>query len=296
MRVSLDERCLCFRFFKGFYRVYTNTDEAELLIAYGLNYVKSQGSLPIISDYFNYVQSSRFFVARERCEFISRLLNSNVVATKGTLKHDYNIKTLGKRKHLKEVVLPTDKPSSATVIEKKFVRSQSSSSERSQSSAYERAISSFAKKQKTSKSIKKQKQQQKVKARVEKAVAISELHTISSWDATDTINKKNSTPEKTNKSNTNRLPMINRSTPIINRLRTKPNGRNDATSSSSVLSSSHVVATNTKSKNKQTAYSNKRSHLSDDENSPPSQGSSTLATAKSTKSKNCDKKSKRVKY
>jgi len=56
-------------------------------------------------------------------------------------------------------------------------------------------------------------------------------------------------------------------------LRTKPNGRNAAASSLSIASTSHIVPTNAKSKNKQIVNCKRCSHPSDDEkndeNTPP---------------------------
>jgi hypothetical protein len=61
-------------FFLGYYRIYTNKDEVELLIKYCLNYLKQQATLPIVSDYLKFAQDSRYLIARERCEFIFRLI------------------------------------------------------------------------------------------------------------------------------------------------------------------------------------------------------------------------------
>jgi hypothetical protein len=235
-----------------------------MLVQFGLNFLKQQGVLPIVIDYLHFALNSKCFVARERCEFISRLLNNNVVATKNNIKADYDVKSLGTRKRgiqkkskakmatttvscsksmptsppcAQKQVFSTKTASSKFVIEKKNSRSQSPSAERSTSSSSERSQSSSSqcsqsappKKQINKKLVKNKQDQRPLKAKI-----------------------KRTTPTS-----------YSRATPILNRLRAKPNGRIDASSSST--SSSRNVTSGAKSKNKKIGCRKKLGHSSDDE-------------------------------
>ncbi|CAF3515304.1 unnamed protein product, partial [Rotaria sp. Silwood2] len=86
----------------GYYRIYTNEDEVKILIEYSLNYLKQQATLLIVADYLQFAQDSKYLIARERYEFISRLLNNNVVATKNSSKVDYDVTKLGTRQQQRQ--------------------------------------------------------------------------------------------------------------------------------------------------------------------------------------------------
>jgi len=88
---------MSFSFFSGFYRVYNNEQEVEILIQFSLNQLKNDGQLPIVADYTSFALNKKFYVSRERCEFISRLLNANTVATRNRTKVDYDVTKLGAR-------------------------------------------------------------------------------------------------------------------------------------------------------------------------------------------------------
>ncbi|CAF3515723.1 unnamed protein product [Rotaria socialis] len=53
--------------------------------------------LPPAADCLQYVQDSKYLIARERCEFISRLLNNNVAAARDSSNVDYDVTKLGTR-------------------------------------------------------------------------------------------------------------------------------------------------------------------------------------------------------
>jgi len=218
---------------------------------YGLNYLKQQATLPIVADYLKFAQDSKYLIARERCEFISRILNNNVAATRNNSKVDYDVTKLGTRqqqtrKHptipaatpklfsstspspcppptQKQVVSSTKTTSPSSLANKNISRSRSSSAEHSQSPPL--------KKQANNKLMKKQQQPQLSETPTKKAAPTSNL----------------------------------RSTPILKRLRAMPNGRNAITSSSSSTSSSQPVLTATKPKHKQTNSVKKHGHSSRDE-------------------------------
>ncbi|CAM4842605.1 unnamed protein product [Rotaria magnacalcarata] len=234
----------------GFYRIYTNQNEIEILLKYDLNYLKCQGKLPSVIDCLQYVQDSKYLIACERCEFISRLLNNIVAAARDTSSVDYDVTKLGIRpqqpqKCLKESTVtptassstspPTHKPraqkqvlpSPKTTLSLSTVKKSTSCS---QSSSDEHSPSPPLKKQKNknNKLIKKQKQQHVLKTTTEQATRVSYL----------------------------------RSTPILIRLRVRPNNHiADAASSSSASSSQHRLIATT-SKNKQIAMTKKRGHSS----------------------------------
>jgi hypothetical protein len=88
---------ILFFFCSGYYRVYNHKQEVEKLIQFSLNKLKYDRQLPIVADYTSFALQQKFYVSRERCEFISRLLNANVVATKNCLKIDYDVTKLGAR-------------------------------------------------------------------------------------------------------------------------------------------------------------------------------------------------------
>ena len=79
----------------------------EILIQYGLNKLKYEGQLPIVADYTSFAFDKKFYVPRERCEFISRLLNTNAVATRNCTKTDYDVTKLGTRQQTQKHTLPT---------------------------------------------------------------------------------------------------------------------------------------------------------------------------------------------
>ncbi len=245
------------------------------MLQYGLNYLKQEAKLPIVADYLQFSRDSKHFIARERCEFISRLLNNNVAATSNTFNSDYDVRKLGTRqcqKHqrskakiasalpspprIQKQVLLSRKKTSSLTNSKKTSRSQSPSPERSQSSSPERVQSPVSKNQTNNKSVKKRQQQQLSKATTKTA--------MSSPSVTGAAATKTSNREKQGKSNS-RSTSITHSTPILNRLRAKPNGRIAVASSSSPTSSSHLTPTDTKLKKKQTASMKKRRHSSEDE-------------------------------
>ncbi|CAF4442567.1 unnamed protein product, partial [Rotaria magnacalcarata] len=234
----------------GFYRIYTNQNEIEILLKYDLNYLKCQGKLPSVIDCLQYVQDSKYLIARERCEFISRLLNNNVAAARDTSSVDYDVTKLGIRpqqpqKCLKESTItptassstspPTHKPraqkqvlpSPKTTLSLSTVKKSTSCS---QSSSDEHSPSPPLKKQKNknNKLIKKQKQQHVLKTTTEQATPVSYLH----------------------------------STPILSRLRVRPNNHIADAASSSSTSSSQPRLIATTSKNKQIAMTKKRGHSS----------------------------------
>jgi hypothetical protein len=88
---------ILFFFCSGYYRVYNHEQEVEKLIQFSLNELKYNKQLPIVADYTSFALHQKFYVSRERCEFISRLLNANIVATKNCLKKDYDVTKLGAR-------------------------------------------------------------------------------------------------------------------------------------------------------------------------------------------------------
>ncbi|CAF4342490.1 unnamed protein product, partial [Rotaria magnacalcarata] len=53
--------------------------------------------LPSVIDCLQYVQDSKYLIACERCEFISRLLNNIVAAARDTSSVDYDVTKLGIR-------------------------------------------------------------------------------------------------------------------------------------------------------------------------------------------------------
>ncbi|CAF3219190.1 unnamed protein product [Rotaria sp. Silwood2] len=81
----------------SYYRIYTNKAEVKILVGYGLNYLKQPATLPIVADYLQFTKDSKYLIARERCEFISRLLNNNVAATRNSSKINYDVTKLGTR-------------------------------------------------------------------------------------------------------------------------------------------------------------------------------------------------------
>jgi hypothetical protein len=98
---------ILFFFCLGFYRVYNHEQEVEKLIQFGFNQLKYNGKLPIVADYTNFALHEKFYVSRERCEFISRLLNANIIATRNCIKTDYDVTTLGTRKQTNKRLLTT---------------------------------------------------------------------------------------------------------------------------------------------------------------------------------------------
>ncbi|CAF1327114.1 unnamed protein product [Rotaria sordida] len=266
----------------GYYRIYTNKDEVELLLEYGLNYLKQQATLPIVADYLQFGQDSKYLIARERCEFISRLLNNNVAAARENSKGDYDVTKLGaqqtqikkcsKETAIASTVSSSPSPSTRQSHAQKQVLSLSSttlsssadekSTSRSQSSSVERSQSPPPKKKTNNKLIKKQQQLSK------------------------TTTKK---PAPTSYS---------RSTPILNRLRTKSNGRNAIASLSSTSSTKPVVIV-TVSNNKQTVSAKKRGHSSEsednDDNTPILHVPTTSADVKPVKHANGCARNKRRK-
>ncbi|CAF1476082.1 unnamed protein product, partial [Rotaria sp. Silwood1] len=265
----------------GYYRIYTNKDEVELLLKYGLNYLKQQATLPIVADYLQFVQNSRYLIVRERCEFISRLLNNNAAAARENSKGDYDVTKLEARqpqiqKCSKEIEVTSTVSSSPSLSTRqsyaqKQVLSLSSttlssspdekSTSRSQSSSVERSQSPPPKKQTNNKLIKKQ-QQQLSKTTTKKPAPIS----------------------------------YSRSTPILNRLRIKSNDRNAIASSSSSTSSTKPVLIVTRSNKKQTVSAKKRGHSSEnednDDDTPILHVPTTSADAKPVKRTNCCAKNK----
>ncbi|CAF4467186.1 unnamed protein product, partial [Rotaria magnacalcarata] len=216
--------------------MYRNKDEVELLIQYGLNYLKCQAKLPIVVDYLNFAQDSEYFIARERCEFISRLLHSNITATRNVIKQH----------------------------NKKNSRSQSPSSERSQSSSSERSQSPLLNNKKQNVLLQKQQNQQLSEPTAKTVTSKSESPKNLSRKATIMATTKTSIREK-QKSCKSRSATTNRLTPILDRLRTKSNNRIPVVSSASSVASSHIVLTNTKSKKKQTVTIKKRSRSLENE-------------------------------
>jgi hypothetical protein len=98
---------ILFFFCLGFYRVYNHEQEVEKLIQFGLNELTYNGQLPIVADYTSFALHKKFYVSRERCEFISKLLNANIVATRNCLKIDYDVTKLGARKQTHKRPLAT---------------------------------------------------------------------------------------------------------------------------------------------------------------------------------------------
>ncbi|CAF3461655.1 unnamed protein product [Rotaria socialis] len=241
-----------------------NKDEVELLIQYGLNYLKCQAKLPIVVDYLNFAQDSEYFIARERCEFISRLLHSNITTTRNVVKFDYDVKKLGRRKGQKEILSSDKTASSSPLINKKNSRSQSPSSERSQSSSSERSQSPLLNNKKQNVLLQKQQNQQLSEPTAKTVTSKSESPKNLSRKATIIATTKTSIREK-QKSCKSRSATTNRLTPILDRLRTKSNNRIPVVSSASSVASSHIVLTNTKSKKKQTVTIKKRSRSLENE-------------------------------
>ncbi|CAF2991127.1 unnamed protein product [Rotaria socialis] len=91
----------------GFYRVYNHEQEVEKLIQFRFNELKYNGQLPIVADYTSFALHNKFYVSRERCEFISRLLNATIIATQNCLKIDYDVTKLGARKQTHKHPLAT---------------------------------------------------------------------------------------------------------------------------------------------------------------------------------------------
>lgn len=98
---------ILFLFFSGFYRVYNHKQEVEKLIQFGINELKYNGQLPIVADYTSFALHNKFYASRERCEFISRLLNATIIATRNYLKIDYDVTKLGARKQTHKHPLAT---------------------------------------------------------------------------------------------------------------------------------------------------------------------------------------------
>lgn len=241
--------------------------------------MKRQATLPIVADYVKLAQDSKYFIARERCEFVSRLLNNNVTATRSTSKLNYDIKKLGKRKR-GQVLLSAKTNASSSHITKKTPlpqsplsehsrssspqRSRSSSPECSRSSSFEHSQSSLSNNKEKGNLIKNQEKQQLSKATTRKVAPTSYSPKIPSSNPTDTAATKNSTRKKP-KSCNSRSALVDRSTPILDRLRTKRTGRNAVVASLSSGVSSNVVLNTTKSKNKNTENDKKHSHSSENE-------------------------------
>ncbi|CAF4336998.1 unnamed protein product, partial [Rotaria sp. Silwood2] len=233
----------------GYYRVFTNECEVKLLIEYGLNYLKQHGTLLIVADYVKFVQDSKYLISRERCEFISRILNNNVAVTRNSSKVDYDVTKLGTRQQqtqkrptalaatttVSSSTLPSTDPS---LTPKQVLLSTTTSlspisdksTSRSRSSSAERCPSPLPKKQTYRKLMKKHEQLLSSKTPIKKAAPPSSLY----------------------------------STPIAKRLRTMTNGTTTISLSSSTLSSQPVL-TATQSKKKQAVSVKKRNHLSKDE-------------------------------
>ncbi|CAF3124788.1 unnamed protein product [Rotaria socialis] len=203
-----------------------------------------------VADCLQYLQDSKYLIARERCEFISRLLNNNAAAARDSSNVDYDVTKLGTRQQQSQkclneiVVVPSILSSTSTStytphVQKKLLPSTNTpllssatkkSASSSQSSSDERSPSPPLKKQKNknNKLIKKQKQQHALKTTTEQATPVSYLH----------------------------------STPILSRLRVRPNNHIADTASSSSTSSSQPRLIATTSKNKQIAMMKKRGHSS----------------------------------
>ncbi|CAF3193130.1 unnamed protein product [Rotaria sp. Silwood2] len=233
----------------GYYRVFTNECEVKLLIEYGLNYLKQHGTLLIVADYVKFVQDSKYLISRERCEFISRILNNNVAVTRNSSKVDYDVTKLGTRQQqtqkrptalaatttVSSSMLPSTDPS---LTPKQVLLSTTTSlsptadksTSRSRSSSAERCPSPLPKKQTYRKLMKNHEQLLSSKTPIKKAAPPSSLY----------------------------------STPIAKRLRTMTNGTTTISLSSSTLSSQPVL-TATQSKKKQAVSVKKRNHLSKDE-------------------------------
>lgn len=230
-----------FVFFLGFYRIYTNKDEIEILMKYYLNYLKHEEKLPSVANCLQHVQDSKYLIARERCEFISRLLNNNVAAARDSSKVDYDVTKLGTRqqqlqKCSKETATATTVSSlTSTPIPQPCVQKQvllssaaNNNTSRSPSPVAEHSQSPPLKKQKNNNS-KLHKKQQLFKTTAEQPAPASSL----------------------------------RSTPILNRLRNRPDDNTTAASSSSSSNSaSEPVLVSTKSKTKPTTRTKKRGHPS----------------------------------
>lgn len=247
-----------FGFIVGFYRVYTNEDEVELLLQYAFNHLKLYGKFPVVADYVEFAQDSKYFIARERCEFISRLLHNNVAATL-TKSHTANeIKKARNRKDRRK--------SSSSNASKNSPPLQSISSECSESTPSEY---SSATQETDDKSIEK-KQESIPKGKEKKASSPVCLASLSSTDENDAPVSKRTIIEKQNK------PSDNHSTPIINRLRAKSKGRITAVPLlCTALSSSLCLDSSTpSSKKKRTENREKRSYSSEKENNSPTAVSS----------------------
>lgn len=227
------------------------------------------------------MQDSKYFIARERCEFISRIINNNIAITKNRSKFDYDIKKLGRRMGQRQDLSRVKILSSSSIFNEKTSRSRSSSSEGSEPNSCEHLpsdiseySSSALRKKQTNRNLTKQQQQKILKVTTKKAAPTSCLTIISSPNDTDAAATKNSTRVKQRKSNNDRLALMNQSSPIVNRLRSKHNVRVPDVSSLFPASSSHRIVTDIKSKSKYRANTKKRSHSSenekDDESTPVS--------------------------
>ncbi|CAF2971839.1 unnamed protein product, partial [Rotaria sp. Silwood2] len=228
-----------------YYRVFTNECEVKLLIEYGLNYLKQQGTLSIVSDYVKFVQDSKYLISRERCEFISRILNNNVTVTRNSSKVDYDVTKLGTRQQQTQkrptalaatttVSLSTLPSTNSSLTPKQVFLSTTTTSlsptadksiSRSRSSSAERCPSPPLKKQTYRKLMKKQEQLLSSKTPIEKAAPPSSLY----------------------------------STPIAKCLRTMTNGTTTTTTislSSSTLSSQRVLTATQSRKNEQLVSKN----------------------------------------
>ncbi|CAF3316520.1 unnamed protein product [Rotaria socialis] len=189
--------------------------------------------LPPVADCLQYVQDSKYLIARERCEFISRLLNNN--------EHDNN----NHKKRSKETVVApavfslTPTSTHTPRVQKNVISSRKTtllssgtkkSASSSQSSSDESSQSPPLKKQKNknNKLIKKQKQQHVLKTTTEQGAPAPHLRSI----------------------------------PILSRLRVRPNDHTAGVSSSYSTSLSEPGLIATISKNKQTARVKKRQHSS----------------------------------
>lgn len=234
--------------------MYTNEDEVRILIQHGLNHLKFHGKLPIVAEYMQSAQELKYFIARERCEFISRLLNNNVAATIVKTRADYDVTKLRSRYDRKRSASP--------VASKNSSRSSSSSSEHSPSS--------FLHKQKGPESTETQ-QEPSSKPKGKKASSAVCLLTSPSTTEKDGPTAKRSTRKKQGKSNDNE------STSISNRSRTRSDGRVTAIPilCSTLTSSLNLESKTTNLKNKQPEHSQKRSHSSDKENEASTHASPT---------------------
>ncbi len=218
-------------FYSGFYRVYNREQEVEILIQFGLNQLKNDGQLPIVADYTTFALLKKFHVARERCEFISRLLNANAVATRNCTKTDYDVTKLGARQQ-------TQKRALATAVATTITSAASSSSSNRHSTDSEDSVNTGP-----------------------QHSSSTAAQTPSKTLSTITKNVSRGNKKRKNKDNSS---ATTRSTPMPDRLRVRPNG-NIAAASPSLSLSQPAVATKPKKPKTTVSIAKKRGHISEDE-------------------------------